>query len=62
MNAEAKTENKAASNSSYGEFFNKLKSGKPVAVCRRCGRLLTDEASVKVGIGPECAAKEAAGE
>ena len=26
-------------------------------LCRRCGRRLTDPASVKRGIGPDCAAK-----
>lgn len=45
----------------YDEFFEKLKPGKPVSICRHCGRVLTDPKSIEAGIGPECAKKEAAG-
>ena len=27
--------------------------------CRRCGRVLSDPASLEAGVGPECATKEA---
>lgn len=53
-------------NKDFSEFtsgiLSTLKPGKPVAVCRHCGRVLTDPKSVAAGIGPECAGKEAAGE
>jgi len=42
-------------------ILSKLKTGEPVAICRHCSRVLTDPASVKAGIGPECAQKEDAG-
>lgn len=45
----------------YGEVFEKMKPGKPVGICRQCGRVLTDLKSIKAGIGPECAEKEKAG-
>lgn len=45
----------------YNEFFEKLKPGKPIGICRQCGRVLTDLKSIEAGIGPECAEKEAAG-
>jgi hypothetical protein len=46
---------------SYGEFFETLKPGNPVGICRQCGRILTDLKSIEAGIGPECAEKEKAG-
>lgn len=46
----------------FKDMLDKMKPGKPVAVCRHCGRVLTHPTSVAAGIGPECAGKEGQGE